>query len=112
VIGFYSLFYNEPTARRIVRVCTSPTCAIDGAHHTLERMCQHLKVNAGQPTDDGETLLEATECLGLCDQSPAVLVSTQGQGESLHAKVYDGARSETTHKHSPIKTFFVLTLAS
>jgi len=91
VIGFYSLFYNEPTARRIVRVCTSPTCAIDGGHHTLERMCQHLKVSAGQPTDDGETLLEATECLGLCDQSPAVLVSTQGQGESLHAKVYDGA---------------------
>ena len=90
VIGFYSLFHHTPTAKRIVRVCTSPSCAIDGGHHTLEKMCQHLGVIEGQATINGDILLEATECLGLCDQSPAVLVSTQGQGESLHANVYDG----------------------
>ena len=27
VIGFYTLFHDHPTGRRIIRVCTDPTCA-------------------------------------------------------------------------------------
>ncbi len=31
VVEFYSMFYNEPTARRVIRVCFDPACHMAGS---------------------------------------------------------------------------------
>ncbi|MBI1854298.1 MAG: NAD(P)H-dependent oxidoreductase subunit E, partial [Chloroflexi bacterium] len=72
VIEFYSLFYNEPTGKRVIRVCTDQACALKGADGLLNRLRKQHGVKAGQTTPDGTLTIEASPCLGLCEQAPAV----------------------------------------
>ena len=79
VIGFYTLFHDEPTGRRIIRVCADPTCALAGADAVLHEVCQRLGIHEGETTADGEYTVEHSPCLGLCDYAPAALVSARGE---------------------------------
>ncbi len=74
VIEFYSMLYERTTAETMIRVCTSPTCASQGAQGLLEGLIQSLAIRPGQATADGKYYLECVECLGLCDQAPSALV--------------------------------------
>ena len=81
VIGFYTLFHDGPTGRRIIRVCTDPTCALAGADAVLHGLCARLGIHHGETTPDDEYTVEHSPCLGLCDYAPAALVSERGQPE-------------------------------
>ena len=81
VIGFYSLFHDEPTGRRIVRVCTDPTCALAGADGVIRDVCARLGIAPDEMTADGEYTVEHSPCLGLCDYAPAALASARGQAD-------------------------------
>lgn len=78
VIGFYTLFHEEATGRRVIRVCTDPTCALAGADEVLHGVCARLGIDEGDTTPDGEYTVEHSPCLGLCDYAPAALVSARG----------------------------------
>ena len=79
VIGFYSLFHDQPTGRRIIRVCADPSCALADADALLHETCARLGIQTGETTLDGEYTVEHSPCLGLCDVAPAALVSARGQ---------------------------------
>ena len=79
VIGFYTLFHDQPTGRRIIRVCTDPTCALANADDLLHGLCERLEIHAGETSADGEYTVEHSPCLGLCDFAPAALVSARGE---------------------------------
>ena len=79
VIEFYSLFYNEPVGRRIIRVCTDPACGLKGADGILRHLCEHHGIEAGQSTPDLSLTIERSPCLGLCEQAPAVWTMDDGQ---------------------------------
>lgn len=85
VIGFYSMFYDRPTGRTIIRVCTSPSCGLAGADRALHDLCDRLGIAPGETTPDGQYTVEQTTCLGLCEHAPAALVSRQGAGEQQYA---------------------------
>ncbi len=78
-IGFYSLFHDQPTGRRIIRVCADPSCALADADALLHETCARLGIQTGETTLDGEYTVEHSPCLGLCDVAPAALVSARGQ---------------------------------
>ena len=48
VIGFYTLFHEEATGRRIIRVCTDPSCALAGADEVLHGVCARLGIRRGR----------------------------------------------------------------
>jgi NADH-quinone oxidoreductase subunit F len=79
VIEFYSLFYNEPVGRRIIRVCTDPACGLKGADGILRHLCEHHGIEAGQSPPDLSLTIERSPCLGLCDQAPAVWTTDDGR---------------------------------
>ena len=79
VIGFYTLFHDEPTGRRIIRVCADPICALAGADDVLQGACARLGISPGKMTADGEFTVEHSPCLGMCDYAPAALVSARGE---------------------------------
>ena len=81
VIGFYALFHDEPTGRRIIRVCTDPTCALAGADDVLRDVCARLGISPDETTTDGECTVERSPCLGLCDYAPAALASARGEAD-------------------------------
>ena len=79
VIEFYSLFYNEPIGKRVIRVCTDQACALRGADGVLHHLCTHHGLEPGQTTSDLSLTVEASPCLGLCEQAPAALVNEQAE---------------------------------
>ena len=95
VVSFYTLLYDRPTGRTIVRVCTSPRCAQAGGEEVLRQLCEHLNVEPGQPTADGAYEIEEVPCLCLCDHAPA----------ALHGEIPGGATcaSSRWRNGSPIR---------
>jgi NADH-quinone oxidoreductase subunit F len=79
VIEFYSLFYNEPIGKQVIRVCTDQACALKGADGVLQHLCSHHGLEPGQTTPDLSLTIEASPCLGLCEQAPAALVNEEAE---------------------------------
>lgn len=72
VIEFYTLYYTQPTAQRILRVCTDPACALQGADQILASLRSRLEKDETGTLQDGNWAIEHTTCLGLCARAPAV----------------------------------------
>lgn len=83
VIEFYTLFNHKPVGRRIIRVCTDVACALRDGNGVLEHLCAQHSIQPGQTTADGALTVEASPCLGLCEQAPAALVNDQAE-TSIH----------------------------
>jgi NADH-quinone oxidoreductase subunit F len=79
VIEFYSLFYNEPIGKRVIRVCTDQACALKNARGLLDHLCYHHGIQPGQTTAGNAVTIEASPCLGLCEQAPAALVNDEAE---------------------------------
>jgi len=96
VVEFYSLFYNEPVGKRIIRVCTDQACALKGGDGLLNHFCSHHGLEPGQTTRDGTLTIEASPCLGLCEQAPAVLVNDEAETNiNLASDSYDLGRPKS-----------------
>jgi NADH-quinone oxidoreductase subunit F len=81
VIEFYSLFYNKPVGKRIIRVCTDQACALKGADGVLHHLCSHHGLEPGQTKADLSLTIESSPCLGLCEQAPVALVDDDAETE-------------------------------
>lgn len=79
VIEFYSLFYNEPIGKKIIRVCTDQACALKDADGVLQHLCAQHGLQPGRTSEDHSLTIETSPCLGLCEQAPAVLTYDTGQ---------------------------------
>jgi NADH-quinone oxidoreductase subunit F len=79
VIEFYSMFYNEPVGKRFIRVCTDQACALKGGDNLLNHLCHHYDIEPGQTTRDLSLTIEASPCLGLCEQAPTALVDSEAE---------------------------------
>jgi NADH-quinone oxidoreductase subunit F len=79
VIEFYSLFYNTPTSKHVIRVCTDAACALKDADGILRHLCNHHGLKAGQTTEDLSLTIEPSPCLGLCEHAPVALVDDEAE---------------------------------
>ncbi len=87
VISFYTLFHDQPTGERIIRLCTSASCWLAGADQQLAELTAMLGLVGEGSTPDGRFTIEQSPCIGLCEHAPAALISQRGQGEIAHAPV-------------------------
>jgi NADH-quinone oxidoreductase subunit F len=96
VIEFYSLFYNEPVGKRIIRVCTDQACALKGADGVLQHLCSHHGLEPGQTKGDLSLTIEPSPCLGLCEQAPAALVNEEAETQiDLEKGTYELGRPKS-----------------
>ncbi len=73
VIEFYTMFYNQPTARRVIRVCEDPACQLRGAQTVMRALERELGLTHGQTSADGAVTYEHVPCLGMCEHAPCAL---------------------------------------
>ncbi|WP_447980922.1 MULTISPECIES: formate dehydrogenase subunit gamma [Pseudomonadota] len=77
ILTFYPHFRTAPPGRHVLEVCRAESCQALGA----ERLAEHVRLRLGcdfhSTTDDGAFSLEPVYCLGLCAQSPAVMLDGQ-----------------------------------
>ena len=79
VIEFYALFYDKPTSRHVIRVCTDVACALKGGDKVLDHLCSHHGLKPRQTTGDLSLTIEPSPCLGLCEHAPVALVDDQAE---------------------------------
>jgi NADH-quinone oxidoreductase subunit E len=111
IVGFYSLYYDQPKGKYHLQVCVDLPCALRGAERFLEELCSRLGIQPGETTSDGLITVEAVMCLAACDQAPTfqvqsrdglayyenqTLESALGFVEQLRA---DAARRRRSHSH-------------
>jgi NADH-quinone oxidoreductase subunit E len=83
IIGFYSLYYDEPSGKYHVQVCTDLPCALRGSEQFLENLCKNLGIKVGDTTPDGKVKVEAVMCLAGCDKAPMFQVQS-AEGLEYH----------------------------
>jgi formate dehydrogenase subunit gamma len=73
VITFYHFFRSAPPARHQIQICCAESCQSMGS----EQLYKHAELTAGP-----ECSVQPVYCLGLCANSPAMMID-----DTLHARV-------------------------
>ena len=63
IIGFYTLYYDQPEGKIRIQVCNDLPCALRGADEFLDKLCENLGIKVGETTPDGSVTVEAVMCL-------------------------------------------------
>lgn len=82
VITFYSFLHSKPRGRNIVRVCKTIACDLAGKTEICQTIQRELGIKFGETTKDKKITLEYTNCIGMCDQGPAMIIN-----ERVHTKL-------------------------
>jgi NADH:ubiquinone oxidoreductase subunit E len=82
VVSFYSFLETRRRGRFVVRLCRTLSCDLAGKERIARQLVTDLGVQFGQTTPDGKFTLEWANCIGMCDQGPALLVN-----EHVHVRV-------------------------
>ena len=83
IVGFYSLYYDQPSGKYRIQVCTDLPCAMRGAEEFLQKLCANLGIRVGETTTDGIVTVEEVMCLAGCDHAPMFQVQ-DGNGLTYH----------------------------
>ncbi|MBP6018451.1 MAG: formate dehydrogenase subunit gamma [Burkholderiaceae bacterium] len=75
VIRFYPHFREQPAGPVILEICRAESCQAMGGTELAEHARRSLGCNFHETSLSGTTTLEPVYCLGLCAQSPAVMIN-------------------------------------
>jgi len=75
--SFYSFIEDTKKGEFVIRVCKSITCDMKGKHKVLKALEDELRIKLGETTHDNKFSLLETNCLGLCDVGPAMLINEE-----------------------------------
>ncbi|MCE1248022.1 MAG: NAD(P)H-dependent oxidoreductase subunit E [Firmicutes bacterium] len=74
-VSFYTFFNEKTKGKYIVRLCQTISCDMDGKSKVARQLENELGIKFGETTPDGLFTLEYANCLGMCDQGPAVMIN-------------------------------------
>ena len=89
VATFYSFVKPETEGRLVFRLCRTLSCELDGKERVAEQLQRDLGIGFGETTPDQVFSLEWANCMGMCDQGPAMLVNETVYTQLTPDKVHD-----------------------
>lgn len=75
VISFYSFLSTEPKGKYVVRLCQTISCDMQGKAAVAKAIERELGIKFGETTKDKKFTLEYANCVGMCDQGPAMIIN-------------------------------------
>lgn len=81
VVSFYSFLKSNIEGRNVVRLCKTVSCDMAGKCDIVKAIERELGIQFGETTRDKRITLEYTNCLGMCDQGPAMIVNERVYGK-------------------------------
>ncbi len=85
--SFYSFLDTKADGKYKIRVCKSITCEMKGKSDIMKTLEDMLKIKVGETTEGKRFSLLETNCLGLCDMGPAMLINEEFYTQLTPAKV-------------------------
>jgi len=79
-LSFYSMLRTEPVGKYHVEICQTLSCALLGADLLTDYLTEKLGIAFGEVAPDGGFSLGKVECIGACEQAPAMLVNNELYG--------------------------------
>lgn len=98
VATFYSFLSTKPKGTHIIRICKSVPCYLHDAEMIIECVEKELGIGPGETTPDGRFSFELTNCIGACDQSPAMMINDEVFGTLTPAKIASILKSFDTEE--------------
>ena len=77
VATFYAFLSPETEGRFIFRLCRTYSCELAGKEEIARQLARDLGIDFGETSADGAFSLEWANCMGMCDQGPAMLVNEE-----------------------------------
>ncbi len=87
VATFYSFLSTKPQGRNIIRICQSVPCFLKDCQTVIETVKKEIGIRLGETTSDGRFSFELTNCIGACDQAPAMMVNNDVYGDLTPEKI-------------------------
>jgi NADH:ubiquinone oxidoreductase subunit E/Pyruvate/2-oxoacid:ferredoxin oxidoreductase delta subunit len=87
VSTFYSFLSTRPLGQNVIRICKSIPCYLRGSEMILKCIGDTIGIKPGQVTRDKKFALELANCIGACDQAPAMLVNQNVHGNLTPGKI-------------------------
>ncbi len=100
VVTFYHFLSTRPLGRNVIRLCKSLPCHLKSSQIVLDTIQSLLGIASGETTSDGEFSLQLVNCIGACDQAPAMLLNHELHGNLTPekiAQILERARKGTGH---------------
>ncbi len=89
VVSFYAFLDTVPKGKFVIRMCRTISCQMAGSENVAVQLENDLGIKFGETTSDGRFTLEWANCLGMCDQGPAMLVNDKVYTRLTAVKVHD-----------------------
>jgi len=87
VTTFYSFLSTRPLGRHVIHICKSVPCFLQNGVMMAATIEKELGISPGETTSDGRFSFELTNCIGACDQAPAMLVDDEVYGDLTPEKI-------------------------
>jgi NADH-quinone oxidoreductase E subunit len=89
VVTFYAFLNTKELGSFVIRLCRTISCDMQNKDRVARQLQNELGIEFGETTPDGNFTLEWANCLGMCDQGPAMLVNDQVFTRVTAEKVHD-----------------------
>ena len=87
VVSFYTILNSEPRGKYHIQVCSSISCSLLGAGNLISYLEKKLGIKVGQTSPDRKFTLSTVECLGACEQAPAMMINFDYYGHLDEKKI-------------------------
>ena len=87
VTTFYSFLSTKLLGRHVIRICKSVPCFLQNGVMMAAAIEKELGISPGETTSDGRFTVELTNCIGACDQAPAMLIGDEVYGDLTPEKI-------------------------
>ena len=87
VASFYSFLSTKPLGRNVIRICKSLPCYLKNCETIIETVAKEIGVKPGETTPDSRFSFELTNCIGLCDRAPAMLINSDAHVDLTPRKI-------------------------
>lgn len=77
VATFYTMYYQQPPGKKVIKVCTSISCYLRNCDALVDHLEKRLGIKRGETTVDGNFTLMTAECLASCGTAPVLQVNDE-----------------------------------
>ena len=77
VATFYTMYYQHPPGKKVIKVCTSISCYLRGCDSLVNHFEKRLGIRRGETSADGNYTFMTAECLASCGTAPVLQVNDE-----------------------------------
>jgi len=89
VMSFYSYLNHEKQGKYVIRLCKTISCDMANKDLIVKSLERELDIKFGETTPDGMFSLTYTNCIGMCDKGPAMLINDNVYHSLTPEKIYE-----------------------